>query len=207
MRILVLAPHTDDGELGCGGTIARFTSEGHKVFYVAFSAAEKSIPAGFPPDVLRREVAAATKRLGVPDTCLKVLNYEVRDFPVHRQEILDDMIKLSEWTKPDMVFLPCRNDTHQDHQVISAEGFRAFKKTTILGYELPWNNLTFTTSAFVVLTEEQLSLKVSSLEEYESQAHRGVVNSRLVRALTAVRGSQIGVKYAETFEVMRWVMQ
>ena len=41
MRILVLAPHTDDGEFGCGGSIARFASEGNEVHYVAFSAAER----------------------------------------------------------------------------------------------------------------------------------------------------------------------
>ena len=40
-KVLVLAPHTDDGELGCGGAISNFLDSGKKVFYVAFSSAEK----------------------------------------------------------------------------------------------------------------------------------------------------------------------
>ena len=43
-NILVLAPHTDDGELGCGGTISKFVKEGKNIYYVAFSTAEESVP-------------------------------------------------------------------------------------------------------------------------------------------------------------------
>ena len=46
--VLVLAPHTDDGEFGCGGTIARLVDAGAEVRYVAFSSASRSLPAGFP---------------------------------------------------------------------------------------------------------------------------------------------------------------
>ena len=59
--ILILAPHTDDGELGCGGTIHKLTQLGKKVIYVAFSTCEESVPEGFAPDVLTHEVKAATK--------------------------------------------------------------------------------------------------------------------------------------------------
>jgi len=47
-KILVLAPHTDDGEFGCGGSIAKFTMDGKNVFYAAFSTAEKSVPDHLP---------------------------------------------------------------------------------------------------------------------------------------------------------------
>ena len=46
-RVLVLAPHTDDGEFGCGGTMARLVEAGADVRYVAFSIATKSLPEGF----------------------------------------------------------------------------------------------------------------------------------------------------------------
>jgi len=45
-RVLVLAPHTDDAELGCGGTIARLLTDGADVFVAAFSTAEESLPPG-----------------------------------------------------------------------------------------------------------------------------------------------------------------
>ena len=55
-NILVLAPHTDDGELGLGGTISRLIEKGKKVTYVAFSTAQQSVPKGFPKDILKTEV-------------------------------------------------------------------------------------------------------------------------------------------------------
>ena len=66
-RVLVLAPHTDDGEFGCGGTMARLVDEGSDVRYVAFSIATKSLPEGFPPDTLAREVRDATAEIGIPE--------------------------------------------------------------------------------------------------------------------------------------------
>jgi len=206
-RILVLAPHTDDGEFGCGGTIAKFVSEGHDVHYVAFSAAEKSVSPEFPPDILRKEVVEATVILGIPPENLEVLDFEVRDFPTYRQEILEIMVRLQRDLDPSIVFLPSTADTHQDHQTVSSEGFRAFKKTTLLGYELPWNNLVFTTNAFVLLNEEHVSRKVEALERYKSQVGRSYATPAYVRNLANVRGTQIGVRYAETFEAIRWIIR
>ena len=52
--VLVLAPHTDDGEFGCGGTMARLIESGAEVTYAAFSTAAKSVPPDFPRDILAR---------------------------------------------------------------------------------------------------------------------------------------------------------
>src|SRR6476661_4859591 len=117
-RALVLAPHTDDGEFGCGGTMARLVAAGCDVRYVAFSIATRSLPPGFPPDTLAREVAEATAELGIP-------------------------VALWEEWEPDVVFQPSLHDVHQDHRAVAEEGLRAFKRTTILGYEIPWNNFDF----------------------------------------------------------------
>src|ERR1044071_521648 len=100
-RILVLAPHTDDAEFGCGGSIARFVSEGKDVFQVAFSAAEASLPGDCPRDLLRQEIREAVHALGMHESRLTVLNYPVREFPLHRQEILEDMIRLQRDIRPD----------------------------------------------------------------------------------------------------------
>lgn len=206
-RTLVLAPHTDDGEFGCGGTIARLAEAGAEVFYLAFSAAEKSVPEGFPSDVLRREVIEATQILGLMPDHLIVLDYPVRELPLHRQRILDDMIRIGREVDPDMVLLPSSLDTHQDHQTIASEGFRAFKSTTMLGYELPWNNLTFPTQAFVFLAEEHVDMKVKALASYRSQEGRPYASELFVTSLARTRGTQIGCEFAEAFEVVRWVVR
>jgi N-acetylglucosamine malate deacetylase 1 len=204
--ILILAPHTDDGEFGCGGTIAKYVAEGVRVVYVAFSAAEQSVLPHLPRDILRTEVRKATAALGIADEDCLVFDFEVRRFPELRQSILDKMIELSRRFQPDMVFLPSANDTHQDHQVIAQEGFRAFKRTTMLGYEVPWNNLDFRTSCFIELTEEQLNIKTSSVQMYESQKHRDYASPEFIKSLALTRGVQIGKRYAEAFEVVRWII-
>jgi len=206
-KILILAPHVDDGELGCGGTIAKFIGEKKQVFYVAFSSAEKSVRPGLPKDTHRKEMRKAMKVLTLPDKNLTLFEFEARNYPRYRQEILEEMVKIRKKINPDLVFLPSTFDTHQDHQVISQEGFRAFKEMSVLGYELPWNNLTFTTKGFIVLEQEHLSKKIKALACYKSQARKFYMAKDFIRSLAVTRGLQCGAKYAETFEVIRWIMK
>lgn len=204
---MILAPHTDDGEFGCGASIAHFTKEKKEVFYIAFSSAEKSVPEGMPEDILIKEVKQATKILGIRPDNLILFEYPVREFPIYRQKILENLVKLEKKIKPDVIFLPSPNDTHQDHLVIAHEGFRAFKRSTILGYEIPWNNLTFNTNAFVFLEERDLQRKIEALKCYESQAGKSYASEEFIRSLARTRGTQIGTKYAEVFEVIRWIIK
>jgi LmbE family N-acetylglucosaminyl deacetylase len=203
-RALVLAPHTDDGEFGCGGTIARLIEEKREVHYVAFSAAEKSAPKG-TPNILRTEVKEATAALGIPAKRLTIGKFEVRDFPEHRQALLDEILRLREEIRPDVVFLPSKYDIHQDHAAVHAEGLRAFKRTTMLGYEVPWNNLVFETTAFVRLEDRHVDKKIEALSHYRSQADRPYADETSLRAQLRMRGTQAGCTWAETFQVIRWI--
>ncbi|MBO8183646.1 MAG: PIG-L family deacetylase [Archaeoglobus sp.] len=205
-KILILSPHTDDGELGCGGSIARFVEEGIEVYYVALSACEKSVPEGYPPDILEREVKEATRVLGIDNSNLLLFEFEVREFPLLRQKILDTLIGIREDIHPDTIFTPSSFDTHQDHKVTREETLRAFKKCTILGYEQPWNNITFDTTAFIRLEERHIGKKIEALKCYESQKDRAYLNEEFVRSLARTRGVQINSKYAEAFEVIRWII-
>ena len=204
-RALVLAPHTDDGEFGCGGTMARLVEQGVEVRYIAFSIATKSLPEGFAPDTLAREVCAATAELGIPDGNLDVHDFEVRTFPERRQDILELLIGLWEEWSPDLVFQPSLHDVHQDHQVIAAEGLRAFKRTTILGYEVPWNNFDFTYQAYVALEEPHVERKIAALEKYASQQHRRYADSEYIRNLARMHGVNVNREFAECFQVYRIV--
>jgi LmbE family N-acetylglucosaminyl deacetylase len=205
-RILVLAPHTDDGEFGCGGTIARMVREGHEVFYAAFSTAEESVPPGLPRNILEIEVKEATRLLGIDPGRLIIYRYTVRTLHLHRQAILEEMVHMRRDIQPDIVLLPCSHDLHQDHETVNREALRAFRNGTMLGYEMPRNNITFCAQSFVVLAEEDLRKKIAALQCYESQKFRGYTDERYIRALAVTRGVQIGVEMAEAFEVLRWVI-
>jgi LmbE family N-acetylglucosaminyl deacetylase len=204
-KVLVLAPHTDDGELGAGGTIVKLIDSGAEVYYAAFSTAEESVPEGFPKDILKTEVKNATLRLGIRPERLLIYDYQVRKLNYVRQEILEELVRLRKQIDPDLVLLPSLNDIHQDHSTVAQEGLRAFKQRTILGYELIWNNLNFSTSCFVKLDNKHIKRKCEALKEYASQRHRDYTSEKFVYSLATARGVQIGNDYAEAFEVIRLI--
>jgi len=205
-NILILAPHTDDGELGAGGTISKFIEMGANVTYAAFSTAEQSVPKGFPKDVLKTEVKKATEVLGIHSENLLIFNYEVRKLGYVRQQILEELIKIKKANDFDLVLLPSLNDIHQDHSTVANEGLRAFKNCTILGYELIWNNLTFNTQCFIHLQKKHIENKISALKEYKSQGFRDYLSDEFIFSLAKTRGVQIGAEYAEAFEVIRLII-
>lgn len=206
-NVFVLAPHTDDGELGAGGTIARLIDGGANVYYFAFSSAEESVPDGFPKNILRTEVIEATSALGIPKENIFIFDYEVRKLNYVRQEILEDLIKKRKEIMPDLVLLPSLHDIHQDHATIAQEGVRAFKGTTILGYELIWNNLISDNTSFVELEDHHVDKKVKACSMYLSQGGKDYMSKDFIYALARTRGVQIGFNYAECFQVVRWVQR
>jgi LmbE family N-acetylglucosaminyl deacetylase len=202
-NILILAPHTDDGELGCGASIAKFIGQGKHVTYIAFSTCSQSLPSNLPPDTLRKECLLATNILGIQNVLF--FDFEVRKLLVHRQEILESLININTEIKPDTVYLPAQNDIHQDHQVIHAEGLRAFKNSNVLGYELPWNNFKFYPNYFERISKYDLIKKQSALKEYSSQADRRYMDNNFQKSLAIVRGIQSNTYLAEAFELYHLV--
>jgi len=207
--ILIISPHTDDAELGCGGSIAKFVEMGKNVHLLALSIAKKSIPEGFEPDSTKNEMIEACKILGLKENNIKILDFETRVFPQHRQEILDDLIKIRNEINPEIVMVPSLKDTHQDHQVVTNESLRAFKKSSlsIYGYEQPWNCFTFDTNTFVELEEHHIEKKIEALKQYRSQSIKEYFDNEFIKGLARTRGVTIGKKYAESFEVIKQIIR
>lgn len=204
-KVLVLAPHTDDGELGCGGTIARLLEEKKDVFYVAFSTCRESLPEGMPCDILEKELLQATEALGICRDNVIILDFPVREFSAHRQRILDEMIRIGKDIEPSIVLAPSQHDIHQDHHVIAEEAMRAFKKKTLFAYEVPWNNFTFNNQIYMRLKERHIEKKIEAISCYESQRDREYVSRDFIYGQARVHGVQIGQEFAEIFEAVRCI--
>jgi len=203
--LLCVGAHTDDVELGCGGTVSRALSEGARVCVATFSIARASVPEGWPDDTLRSECIASLGSLGIKEADRFIYDYPVRHFPAHRQEILETLVTLNRSIAPDLVLTHSHSDLHQDHQVIHVESTRAFKRRSVFCYELPWNTSGFRTEAFVGLTEEHVAAKWRALERYASQHHlaRRYFSREVVEGLARVRGTATDATFAEAFEVFR----
>lgn len=209
MRILILSPHTDDAELGCGGSIVKFINEKHDFFWIVFSTAKESLPEKFPENTLAIEYSSVMQDLGINNDYYKILDFNVRNLFRYRQEILEDLIKIRNQFNPNLVIGPSLNDFHQDHQIVANEMIRAFKTTSsIISYELPWNHVTFNSQCFIKLQRADIERKYSLLKKYKSQIDKGraYFSEEYVFGLAKTRGIQCNSEYAEAFEVVRWML-
>lgn len=204
-KILILGPHPDDMEFGCLGTILKFLQQNVEIHLAVFSMCEKSVPDGLPKDIIKIELLKVAELLKLPSANIHLYDYEVREFPKYRQEILEDMVLLGKKISPDLVFIPSSTDIHQDHQTIHNEGKRAFKFNMILGYEMPWNNFNFHADLFIRLSDEIVNKKIELINLYQSQKHRVYSESDFLRSLLKIRGTQVKADFAEAFEVIRLI--
>jgi len=197
-KILVLSPHPDDGLLGCGGTISRFIEEGKEVWYVIFSESKQ----GFSPEEIENSILA----LGIKRDHIISYNFPVRKFNECRQEILQFLVDLRAKIAPDLVLCHSSADTHQDHEIVRREAFRAFKQHSIWGYDLPWNTRNFKSDIFVPLEERNVETKTKALDFITSQKDRKYYNSIKRMATSVSTGEKIGKDYAEAFESISQIL-
>jgi len=209
MRVLFLSPHTDDVELGAGGTLTQLREQGHEVYWLVFSTAESSLPPDVPRDTLKKEFLDVAGNMGLGDDHYRIFDFMVRYLPDHRQQILEELVKAKREFSPDLVIGPSLNDHHQDHEVVAKEMVRAFKNSSsIISYELPWNHTEFDNQLFIKLASRQIDRKVELLSCYRSQVRleRPYFSSDFIHGWARMRGGQVGAEYAEAFEVIRWIM-
>lgn len=202
-NVLFLGAHPDD-EIACAGTLSRLTASGAHVESIAFSDCADLIPQGFTVEDLLAEWRAAAAHLGITDLTLRGIPN--RYFPKYRQDVLDYLIERRD-RNYDLVLLPARSDVHQDHATVSEEGIRAFKHSTILGYEHPQNTVGASIfNAYVRLDHRDVSTKLAHAGTYKSQAKRIYMDLDFIYGFAAMRGVQANAHFAEAFEVIRWML-
>ena len=204
-KILILSPHPDD-EIGCAGTLSHFEKNGAILHHYFFSLCTQSLEKlELDPNILIKECNRSRKNLNIKDENTGNFDFPVRMFNDYRQEILEELINLRKKILPDIIFVPSKNDIHQDHQVIYREAVRAFKHSTILGYELPWNLFQSQHNLFIKLDFSDLEKKLNIIDIYKSQLSRNYFSKDFFSSLAKVRGVQANTLYAESFEVIRFI--
>lgn len=207
--ILVISPHTDDIELSCGGSLSKWISEGAFVYYVAFSDCRDTLKgSGFPSSTLENECRNALGQLGISITHIKIHHQKNKFFFRFPRQIFDKLERLKEKINPDLVVIPSITDTHLDHLTVAQQAISVFRRnTSIISYEQPWNNMSFTPNLFVALTASQISKKIRALGCYKSQYKfkRPYFDNKFIEGWARMRGIQINQEYAEAFQIIKLI--
>ena len=131
-------------------------------------------------------------------------------FPEYRQLILEELYRVKDEFKPDVVFIPTYNDVHQDHKTVAFSALKAFKRETLLGYEIINSVSGFSPNLFIRLSKTDIEKKVSAVSCYKSQ-NDGVTTTSdyfsrdIIFSQSIVRGARCGSMYAEGFEVYNMI--
>ena len=205
-RYLFIGAHPDDIEFGAGGTLAKALESNIECEAMILSDCHESLEKSFTdPKTLVHESRRALNILGLRSEKISFLDFPVRNFPKVRQEILQTLIERSRAKTYTRIYVPASFDIHQDHNLVSVESLRAFKFSTILGYELPWNSFVGELRNFNCLDIHQVQLKKSALGEFKSQSKRFYSSDINIEVPLRFRGLQINSEYAESFEILRWI--
>lgn len=149
---------------------------------------------------------AAMDVLGIMDSAF--CEFGCTKFFQYRADILNYFIKFKKnHADFDLVLVPNTGNVHEDHVVVTAEAIRAFRTSSIIGYEMPWGDIApFKAQMFVKVSLKQLDMKFLAIQCYESQQVRRYTGKNVILSQAQLRGTQVDTDYAEAFEVIRWVM-
>ena len=214
MKILVIAPHPDDEVLGCGGTIAKHSENGDDVYLII---ATKAYTPDWTEEFIKnreREIKESNKILGIKKTYF--LNYPtVKLDTIPQKELNESIAKIVNKIKPDIVYIPFKGDLNKDHRLLFEASLVALrpihhKVKKILSYEIlsetEWGQEieVFKPNVYVDITKT-FNKKIEAMKAYGSEL-REFPHPRSLKAIEALaikRGSEIGVKYAESFYLIR----
>ena len=204
-RVLCLGAHSDDIEIGCGGTVLALLERYDNVVvrWMVFSAnEERAREARVSADAFL--TAAREKEVVVKD---------FRDgfFPFLGGAIKDEFETLKRELNPDLVFTHHRDDRHQDHRLISDLTWNTFRNHLILEYEIPkYDGDLGSPNFFVSLEESVCSRKVRFIvESFKSQSQKQWFDERTFLAILRLRGMEANspTQYAEAFYCRKAVLR
>jgi LmbE family N-acetylglucosaminyl deacetylase len=203
-KILCLGAHSDDIDIGCGGTILRFLNEsnGVEIYWVVLGAKGE-----------RRIEAKKSAKLFLKDAKKKkiiIKTFKDGFFPYIGAEIKEYFEGLKQVYAPDLIFTHYRNDFHQDHRLISELTWNTFRDHLILEYEiLKYDGDLGSPNLFVHLDKRICQKKIEYIRRcFKSQANRNWFTEDAFLSMLRVRGveSNAPEKYSEAFYCRKMVL-
>jgi len=200
MNILAIGAHPDDIEIGCGGTLIKYSQRGHNVYLLIITKGEK----GGKGDIRFKEQIEAAKIMGVKEVFWG--DFKDTELIDKGNEIIYLVEEHIQKINPDFIFVNSFDDTHQDHRTVnrSVQSATRYVKN-VMFYEVPTTN-GFTPSVFIDISES-LEKKIEALKAHRSQIMKTNIKDlsilEIARSSANFRGIQGRVKYAEAFCPLR----
>jgi LmbE family N-acetylglucosaminyl deacetylase len=199
-RVLMVGAHPDDIELGAGALLHHILPVSD-VLCVTLSDNQKN------PQLknIVSELYDSMAVLGVPKDKVAVEQFTTREFPAARQEILEYLLKLRGEFRPEVVFVHSKQDIHQDHNVVTDEALRAYRGTTVLGFDVVRSSYGFFPHFLIEVTEQDVEKKIEALSKYSTYSDKYYFDPTLLRATMVRHGALAEVPFAEGFDILRVV--
>jgi LmbE family N-acetylglucosaminyl deacetylase len=199
-RVLFIGAHPDDIELGAGALIHNIHAASD-VLCLTLSDNQKNPMLKKVVDELR----VSMQVLGVPADRVIVEKFTTRDFPDLRQDILEYLLKIRREFKPDIVFVHSRADIHQDHNVATEEALRAYRGTTVLGFDVVRSSYGFFPHFLAEVSANDVDKKIEALAQYSTYTDKYYFDPALLRATMIRNGALAELPFAEGFDILRIV--
>ncbi len=203
-RILCLGAHSDDIEIGCGGTILKLAAARRppEIVWAVFSSGPER------EQEARRSAALFLK--GVKQQRVLVKDFRNAYFPYGAPEIKDFFEELKAQFSPDVIFTHCRHDLHQDHRTLCELTWNTFRNHLILEYEIPkYDGDLGAPNCFVPLEGPTCKRKIDYLcRVFGTQRDKHWFTPDTFEALMRIRGveSNSPAKFAEAFYARKLVL-
>jgi len=204
IRVLCIGAHSDDIEIGCGGTVLRLLSEHPHTevrWVVVGSSGARDQEAQAAAE---RFLADATKR----DVIIR--DFKTSFFPYIGEDIKAFFEELAAGSSPDIIFTHARHDLHQDHRLISELTRNTYRNHLILEYEiLKYDGDLGVPNLFVHLDDAICQKKIRFiLESFATQRDKDWFTADAFQALLRIRGveSKAPGRYAEAFYCRKVVL-
>jgi LmbE family N-acetylglucosaminyl deacetylase len=199
--ILCIGAHSDDIEIGVGGTIIDWIATGLvlDVHWCVLSAA------GMRGEEAKASAGAFLE--GASSVTLHLAEFRDSYFPYEGSAIKEWMAEMSKQINPDVVFTHRSTDAHQDHREISQITSNLFRDHLILEYEIPkWDGDLERSKIYMPLTENAMERKIELLlNHFGSQRSKDWFDGETFRGLARLRGLECRApgRYAEAFSVKK----
>jgi len=221
-KLLVIAPHSDDEVLGCGGLISKIKKEGGKVFVLIFNLGFEKNDTKESQDKRKQEVKEAMNALKVDDYHLVHEkaddNRDLDAEPLHSLiEVIESTSNVSlEKISPTIVAIPTIFSHHQDHVHVHNACIAALRpistpvSSVVLSYEAPehsrWSSSGVFEPNFFVEIDDVIENKIMAFSKYSSQIRLGGRDADSIRSQAKYRGQEVGKNLCEAFYVHRFIL-